>query len=332
MLKRVFIFLTLTFILFASPWYHFFYQNPKIKILAFDGGGVRGIASLELLAKMQSETKTSFHQKFDVFAGTSTGSIIAIFLALGRDVDQLLEDYKSLSAQVFKHPHLELFHPKYKQAALKESLIKMLHSMGLEEDALLNQLPKKVVIPTVLLNTSKLFIIENITEQGGKTKIIDAILDSTAAPVYFPAYEGHVDGGIGMNDPSLAAILCSFEWAKKNLNNIFLLSLGTGREKTGIQENENWGALHWFLNLFDKKESPTPLLSLLMNVEGQIPSQVCAKLLGTSYKRINFPLDHVFKLDDYKDIPKLTAAVDQFIQAHPAKLSESYAWIEKNIR
>ncbi|GHU14265.1 hypothetical protein AGMMS50225_25750 [Betaproteobacteria bacterium] len=48
-----------------------------MKLLAIDGGGIRGIYASHVLERVQDEFKTEFHRKFDLIAGTSTGSIIA---------------------------------------------------------------------------------------------------------------------------------------------------------------------------------------------------------------------------------------------------------------
>src|SRR6266581_2481855 len=59
------------------------------KLLACDGGGIRGIISIEVLARIESELrKSSGNPKlvladyFDYVAGTSTGAIIATLIAL----------------------------------------------------------------------------------------------------------------------------------------------------------------------------------------------------------------------------------------------------------
>ena len=70
------------------------------KLLACDGGGIRGIISIEILARIELELrKSSGNPKlvladyFDYVAGTSTGAIIATLIALGYSVDQLRDFY-----------------------------------------------------------------------------------------------------------------------------------------------------------------------------------------------------------------------------------------------
>ena len=55
-----------------------------MRILSLDGGGLRGVYTLEILKKIKNDYGIEFHKYFDIIIGTSTGSIIATMLALGR--------------------------------------------------------------------------------------------------------------------------------------------------------------------------------------------------------------------------------------------------------
>lgn len=50
--------------------------GKPFKILALDGGGVRGIYSAHLLARMEQSFGFQINTCFDLIAGTSTGSIV----------------------------------------------------------------------------------------------------------------------------------------------------------------------------------------------------------------------------------------------------------------
>src|SRR5262249_24568610 len=71
--------------------------NAPKKILALDGGGIRGILAVEILAKIEEllREKTGSRKEFvladyfDFFAGTSTGGIIAACLSWGMTVDRI---------------------------------------------------------------------------------------------------------------------------------------------------------------------------------------------------------------------------------------------------
>ena len=62
---------------------------PAFKVLAVDGGGIRGIIPALVLAEIEARTTRPISDLFDLFAGTSTGGIIALGLvtAIRRRVD-----------------------------------------------------------------------------------------------------------------------------------------------------------------------------------------------------------------------------------------------------
>jgi patatin-like phospholipase/acyl hydrolase len=76
--------------------------SPK-RILSLDGGGIRGILTLEylgvietILRKRSGRDDFRLCDYFDLIGGTSTGSIIAAGLACGMLVDQLKQLYRDL--------------------------------------------------------------------------------------------------------------------------------------------------------------------------------------------------------------------------------------------
>lgn len=312
-------------------------DSSQIKILSFDGGGVRGTASLEILKIIQKDTGIDCHKHFDIFAGTSTGSIIAVLLACGMEIEELSIEYEKMSAHVFGNKIFGLFEPKYDPEPLKESLIQLLNSCGFNEYSLLKDIPKKVVIPTVCLNDPKLKrsslqFRENISDKGGDIKIIDALMESTAAPLYFPSYKGYVDGGIGMKDPSLAALMCAYDPQKHNLNDFSVLSIGTGFQERVITGATDWGIAEWLVKLSKESNSVTPFITMLMDVGGQIPIQACSKLLGEAYIKVDFPLNENYPLDDYKDLDNLVSYTEYLIANNPKDWKSVCQWVESNVK
>jgi hypothetical protein len=59
----------------------------RVRILALDGGGIRGLITLEVLKEIEERTRKPIAELFDVVAGSSTGAIIAsqIGRASGRE-------------------------------------------------------------------------------------------------------------------------------------------------------------------------------------------------------------------------------------------------------
>ena len=86
------------------------FQNPGPKrILALDGGGIRGIVTLGYLqriedilrARVGGDPNFRLADYFDLIAGTSTGAIIAAGLARGMLVREIDDMYMRLGKEVF---------------------------------------------------------------------------------------------------------------------------------------------------------------------------------------------------------------------------------------
>jgi patatin-like phospholipase/acyl hydrolase len=53
-------------------------MTPPFRVLAIDGGGIRGIIPALILVAIEDQTKRSISDLFDMVAGTSTGGIICV--------------------------------------------------------------------------------------------------------------------------------------------------------------------------------------------------------------------------------------------------------------
>jgi len=58
-------------------------EKPKLKLLALDGGGIRGLILIQILAFLEKELNRPVTEMFDYIAGTSTGGILTLLLADG---------------------------------------------------------------------------------------------------------------------------------------------------------------------------------------------------------------------------------------------------------
>src|SRR5918911_4533424 len=84
------------------------------KLLALDGGGIRGVLTLEVLAKIESELQTALGRGddfvladyFDYVAGPSTGAIIATCLSLGMRVKDITDFYVESGPAMFDKTNL----------------------------------------------------------------------------------------------------------------------------------------------------------------------------------------------------------------------------------
>ena len=105
-------------------------NNVQRKLLACDGGGIRGIISIEILAQIEDELRKSNEKPelvladyFDYVAGTSTGAIIAALIALGYSTDKIRDFYAKSGAEMFEKARLwERFRTKFRDDKLAAML------------------------------------------------------------------------------------------------------------------------------------------------------------------------------------------------------------------
>jgi len=85
-------------------------EDRPHRMLALDGGGIRGLITLGILENIESlvsgESGKKLCDYFDYIAGTSTGAIIAAGLACGMTVSQLIDFYRATGQQMFEHAWL----------------------------------------------------------------------------------------------------------------------------------------------------------------------------------------------------------------------------------
>jgi hypothetical protein len=234
--------------------------GPK-RLLALDGGGIRGALSLQILGAIERQLRKHYRNDdlvlsdyFDYIAGTSTGAIIATGLALGKPISFLQEAYAELGSKVFtKRMVLERWRSLY-----KENLSAQLNSMYGQELSLGDPSFRSLLL-VVLHNTitDSPWPLSNCTE--GKYNRADRFLEtcpdrnldlnltrivrgSTAAPMFFPPESIKVgnrdfifqDGGITpYNNPALIIVLMAalpeycLEW-ETGPEKMLLVSIGTG--------------------------------------------------------------------------------------------------------
>jgi hypothetical protein len=240
---------------------HLFSPGPK-RILALDGGGIRGVLTLGYLESLESmlrervggDSDFRLCDYFDLIAGTSTGAIIASGLALGFSVEKLQKIYQSLADDVFTSSFFRkgLFIPKFSTKPLIKALDHYYGNITLGSD----QLRTGLLVVTKRLDTGSLWPLHNnpngkyFNPAPGRTTIPnrdyllkDIVRASTAAPHYFEPeqiqiadekYGAFVDGGVSPhNNPSLQALLIAtthgygFQWPFGE-DKLLVTSVGTG--------------------------------------------------------------------------------------------------------
>lgn len=240
---------------------HLFSAEPK-RMLALDGGGLRGALTLGYLHKVETILRQrcggdpSFRlcDYFDLIGGTSTGSVIATGLALGYSVAEVSDVYRSLARVVFARERFRygFLSSKFPQRPLNRALTAYFGDETLGSDALRTGL----MVVTKRLDTDSPWFLHNnprgkyfasdpdsphLANQDLPLSLI--VRASCAAPHYFePAliqigpdeFGAFIDGAVSAyNNPALQLLMVAtlegygFGWPL-GAPNLLLVSVGAG--------------------------------------------------------------------------------------------------------
>jgi uncharacterized protein len=300
------------------------------RILSLDGGGIRGVLTASLLERIEDK-QPGFLSMVDLFAGTSTGGILALGLAGGMSAAEVRDLYVKLGNVVFADSLFDnikdlgnLRGAQYSTGPLKKELKKIFG------DQLLSDLPKNVVISS--------FELDNLSEIPGKRhwkpkffhnfpgedsdgheSVVDVALRTSAAPTYFPGYQRYIDGGVVANNPSLCALAQALNETGGNqkISNIRMLAVGTGYSPNFIDQQDcDWGLLQWAPHL----------VSIMMEGAVGLAHYQSMQLLGSRYYRVNPRLPVKIALDGTKQVDLMRGLAAQF------DLEEAGVWMKKNFR
>lgn len=276
----------------------------KFNILSFDGGGVKGALTVEILNRLIKKYPNLL-EKTDLFAGTSTGSIIASLLANDVSISKLQNLYSIETCKnIFSPSKLNLIKPKFKNSYLKDLI-----NDYFNENFKINNFKKYIFIPSFYLGDknsswSPVFFHNLFENDYSNFKASDAILCSCSAPTFFPSHKNFIDGGVVDNSPTASSLILTLSSCKCKKEDITILSIGTGEIPEKITGKTNkWGVLQWAFNPFSQMNSP--LVSLLLDGMSQIEDMYCRELLKDNYFRINPNIPSFISIDDYMAIPYL---------------------------
>ncbi|XP_006859346.1 PREDICTED: calcium-independent phospholipase A2-gamma isoform X2 [Chrysochloris asiatica] len=162
-------------------------KGKGIRILAIDGGGTRGVITIQTLRKLVELTQKPIHQLFDYICGVSTGAVLAFMLGLFHmSLDECEELYRKLGSDVFS---------------------------------------QNVIVGTVKMSWSHAFYDSQIWEKILKDRMGSSLMIETARNPTCPKVAA--DGGLLMNNPSALAIHeCKCLWPDVPLECIVSLGTG----------------------------------------------------------------------------------------------------------
>lgn len=246
--------------------------GPK-RMLALDGGGVKGILTLGMLEVLEAElarragsTHFVLSDYFDLIGGTSTGAIIATALALGMPVREVTALYRDLGPKVFgRATGNGVTSDRYESKALYKALWRVLDKKTLGS----RQLKTGLALHCKRIDTGAAWVLTNNpnakyfdppdaasdSAPNRDYRLIDLVMASAAAPTFFkevkinisydakerPVQTGYfVDGALGgFNNPSVQMLLTAlvpgygFAWPAGS-EQLMLASFGTGFRRPQI--------------------------------------------------------------------------------------------------
>lgn len=285
--------------------------RDRFRILCLDGGGIRGAFTAAVLATWdgmmpRGADAPTLIDRFDLVAGTSTGSILAAGLAMGLSPGRLVDLYRDHAARIFpaRSGWAALFSRKYDTAPLREALVEQLGGRTLDRAR------RPLVIPAVLASRGAAVLIttphaQDRTADRSMTAV-DAVLASAAAPTFFaeatvdgPIATGrYIDGGLWANNPVLPAIAEAVGHLGTSPDRIDVLSVGTMATTHDFHRAHGGGLAQWGPRVSD----------LFFAAQESGAEQVARTILGEArLLRVNGFSSVLDRIDDGSAVERLSA-------------------------
>lgn len=294
-------------------------MNKAFKILAIDGGGFRGVYSAHLLKRIEEEFRVDWCEEFQLLAGTSTGSILAASLALGKSAGEVLDMYSQYGAEIFRSafgPRLGLFASKYPKSSLRNVLGDFFG------DAKLGDIETPLIIPATDIGNGCVHVFKssyhNEFFRDKDVSVAEAVLASCSAPIYFPPMllTGDrtyllADGGLWANSPSLVAAIDAKRQLNANLDDLRVLSVGTGKPKSfySIKAFKKRSIFGWGMLT---KWGRGKFIEMFFNLQSETATNMLGLLLERDQiLRLNFDSDKRLPLDNPKEFDDLISRADR---------------------
>jgi len=304
--------------IFAEEKFRYFdcyvLMDKSFNILSLNGGGIRGLFQAEFLSLLKKELDNPIYTYFDLIAGTSTGAIIGMALALDIHPQLIVEMYRKDGSAIFNNNFWDVITKggRYDQNVLKSKLESIFGAKQLQN------CKTKVIFTATSIDHFTHRIFTNSEENSDKDlSVTDVVLSSSAAPTYFNsvkllgANSAFVDGGMWVNNPALLAVL----YANKKLNipidHIKLISIGTGKIPQGLSFDKFNNIRPYSLKSIDS------VLSIMFNSQASYADEYMGLLIDKDNRVVVNPtLKTSISMDDtttaISELPPL--AESEFIQ------------------
>ena len=281
-------------------------QDSVFHILSLDGGGARGIYPAQVLANIERELSAPVKECFDLIVGTSTGSIVGGAAAVGIPMAEIVRLFEEEAPGIFRKKRLGAFYfqSKYSRFPLEQTVRACLPEITL------GQISKPLMITGSDISTGEVHVfktryLEDLEEpyvRDSQVLLSDAILSSCAAPTFFDPVAVDdlllADGGLWANNPSLLALTEAISKFKRPIEQVRMLSIGTGRPLNLYSSSRGWGILTGWRR--------QKLVSYVLRLQSLASENMANLLLPGRYLRLD-PTIEAWDLDDVDHLPELKA-------------------------
>jgi patatin-like phospholipase/acyl hydrolase len=232
-----------------------------MRILSLSGGGIRGIFQAVFLRDLARQTNRPLHECFDLVAGTSTGAILALGVALNIDFEKIVTLFEDEGPRIFpKHIQKKARRtlsalgkgPFYDAGVLQQALSSAFRIKG--RNARIKDCQTRIIIPATTLDKYEMRSFSNINHCDAPHGLddnlfaVDVALASAAAPSFFRSHQPrgldafhdvtleertYIDGGLWANNPVLFAVMTAKRRLGIPFDDMSILSVGNGRIPEG---------------------------------------------------------------------------------------------------
>lgn len=210
-----------------------------MKVLCVDGGGVFGIVPAMVIDAAGTD---AVMEKFDMFAGTSIGAVIATSLGMGLKQPISAEYFEMWMPQVFKKTFprrfLSLLMAKYNDKGLNAALQNVFDGRAYRDTN------KPVLVAAASVGSRSLKVFNSSDFSDGSWMSWEVCRAATAAETYFPSWKGLADGGVFANNPSMVAVSGAVRAMGVPVEELEGFSIGTG-SSAGYSSRVPRGQVGW---------------------------------------------------------------------------------------
>lgn len=211
-------------------------RPSRFQVLSLDGGGVKGLYTAAVLARLEQDLGIKVADHFDLVTGTSTGGLIALGLGRGLAPKDLVDFYVTEGPRVFRDPArtrtiVHGVRAKYRSRPLERAVRAVFG-----DDRLIDSC-KRLVVPAYNLDTGRVHVFKTRHHEklnrDWRVPMWEVAMATSAAPTYLPALVLSddrcrlVDGGVWANNPVALGIAEAISLLDVPLDAIRILSLGT---------------------------------------------------------------------------------------------------------